>query len=181
LFNKIKEIQNVKNSNLAWVRENAGLSQQAAADLIQVTRRTFNRWETGAVAIPKIKWNLFLLKVNTPESAIPKVKEWDGTERDEVILLMGKEWPGSSLYSSDWPEHLYEGLYKTLLTSPFAGETGMTEEKIHSKVTDMMASHDVRLAIANGVKEGLYVVTPEGRINLTEKGRAFNAGEDLIG
>lgn len=41
--------------DVKWLRVNAGLTQQQAAASIGVTRETFNRWETGKIAIPVLK------------------------------------------------------------------------------------------------------------------------------
>lgn len=43
-------------------RENAGLTQSAAAAMLYVTRNTWQRWEYGATPIPLGYWELLLIK-----------------------------------------------------------------------------------------------------------------------
>lgn len=53
----------MKNQDLVWARESAGLSQAEAAGRIGVTRVTFARWEKGSTPIPPAKYNAFLAAV----------------------------------------------------------------------------------------------------------------------
>jgi len=61
----------VKNYDLIWAREFAGLTQAAAADKIGVDRRTFSRWETGAIAMPAVKWSKLLARLEIDRKSIP--------------------------------------------------------------------------------------------------------------
>lgn len=76
----------MKNQDLVWARESAGLSQAEAAGRIGVTRVTFARWESGTTPIPNAKYNAFLaavgvslaevsaaLKALPPRPAVPEV------------------------------------------------------------------------------------------------------------
>jgi DNA-binding XRE family transcriptional regulator len=56
----------MKNFDLIWAREWAGLTQAQAAETMGVHRVTFAQWETGARAIPTRKWQRFveLMKIN---------------------------------------------------------------------------------------------------------------------
>jgi len=45
--------------DLAGARQRAGLTQEAAAALIDSTRRTWQDWEAGKAAMPPGMWRLF--------------------------------------------------------------------------------------------------------------------------
>ncbi len=170
----------MKNDDLIWVRENAGLSQKQASDLLGVSRRTFIRWETGDTQIPNVKWNAFLIAVNTPESAIPKKKE---ENPDPVIELMGEDWPGSSLVLEEWPDDLY-GPFIVAIMRTFGKDNRIEEEKLRTLFVDMTSMHDVKLAVKSLVHEGCLRRSEDGkRLYITEKGREeyLDRGEDLIG
>lgn len=62
----------MKNFDLIWARERAGLTQQQAAELFGVDRKTIGRWETGAVKMPNRKWHAFLKLIEVAETQIPK-------------------------------------------------------------------------------------------------------------
>lgn len=61
----------MKNYDLQWAREWAGLTQAEAANKMGVHRVTFANWETGARPMPKRKWNLFLKTVAVNPQDIP--------------------------------------------------------------------------------------------------------------
>jgi DNA-binding XRE family transcriptional regulator len=63
---------NMKNYELIWAREWAGLTQAQAAEKMGVHRVTFTQWETGARAMPTRKWQLFLKCVAINPQDIPK-------------------------------------------------------------------------------------------------------------
>lgn len=164
----------MQNSDLVWVRENAGLSQQQAADLMGVERRTFSRWETGAVKMPPAKWNAFLVKVNTPASVIPKVKTLP--PEHPLAGIVPPDWPGLTSFSEDWTEEMYEPLIMHLVEK----NGPMTKDKLLAECMSLADLHDVHKAIDDGVRDGVYSLKA-GRISLTEKGRAWARGLDLIG
>jgi DNA-binding XRE family transcriptional regulator len=62
----------MKNYDLIWAREWAGLTQAQAAEKMGVHRVTFAHWETGARPIPTRKWRLFLKRVAVNPQDIPK-------------------------------------------------------------------------------------------------------------
>lgn len=170
----------MKNDDLVWVRENAGLSQKQASELLGVSRRTFIRWETGDTPIPNVKWNAFLIAVNTPESAIPKKKE---ENPDPVVELMGEEWPGSSLTLEEWADEMDTDFILAIVRA-FGKDNRIEEEKLRTLFVDMTARHDVKLAVKSLVHEGCLRRSEDGkRLYITEKGREeyLNHGEDLIG
>lgn len=47
---------------LSAAREQSGLTQQKAADLVHVDIRTWRRWEDGERAVNLAAWELFLLR-----------------------------------------------------------------------------------------------------------------------
>lgn len=69
-----------KNHALISARELAGLTQKEAGELLEVSTRTFSRWETNAVQIPNRKWNKFLRLVNLTAADIPKPQEHDAAK-----------------------------------------------------------------------------------------------------
>lgn len=71
LENAIQE-SHVKNFDLVWAREHAGLTQAKAAKLIGVSTRTFIRWETGATRIPERQFNAFLRAADIQREEIPR-------------------------------------------------------------------------------------------------------------
>lgn len=81
----------MKNYDLIWARERAGLTQEQAAAKIGAHRVTFARWETGAVAMPKRKWTAFLAAINVDQKEVPKRREYDakgypvGFKREEAL------------------------------------------------------------------------------------------------
>lgn len=167
----------MKNEDLVWVRENAGFSQKQAADLLGVSRRTFIRWEAGDTPIPKVKWNAFLIKVNTTENAIPKKKE---KNPDPVAELMGEDWPGVSLPSEDWPDDLYEPFVLEVLRT-FGGRP-VLQDILTEKMLTMQNKHDVALAVKSLIQDGFVRRDEKGDLSTTEKWEEYKRrGEDLIG
>lgn len=164
----------MENADLVWVRENSGLSQQQAAELMGVDRRTFSRWETGAVKMPTHKWNAFLAKVNTPAGAIPKIK----TLPDEHPLadVVPADWHGLSLFSDDWTEEMFEPLVLHVVKQ----NGPMEQEDIIAASLQLASAHDAHKAIADGIRDGLYF-RKGNRIGITPKGREWANGLDLIG
>ena len=67
----IKGYLHVKNYDLNWARTHAGLTQAEAAEKMGVDRKTFNRWETGVVNIPRVRWHKFLKILELAVSDIP--------------------------------------------------------------------------------------------------------------
>lgn len=53
----------MRNYDLIWARERAGLTQKAAADKMGVSKITFTRWELGDTNISNAKYNAFLAAV----------------------------------------------------------------------------------------------------------------------
>lgn len=168
----------MKNDDLIWVRENAGLSQKQASELLGVSRRSFIRWEAGDTPIPKVKWNAFLIKVNTSEEAIPKKKE---KNPDPVAELMGEDWPGVSLESEEWSDEMDTEFIVKLVRS--FGKGRVEEEKLHTLFADMLTKHDIKLAIKGLVREGFIRRSEDGsKVSLTEQGKDYlRRGHDLIG
>lgn len=62
----------MKNYDLLWAREHAGLTQAQLADQIGVSRGQFCKWETGKVAMPKRKWFALLKLLEVTEADVPK-------------------------------------------------------------------------------------------------------------
>jgi transcriptional regulator with XRE-family HTH domain len=62
----------MKNRELKWTREQSGLTQAAAADLMDVHRVTFAQWESGARPMPALKWQKFLKIAGVNPLAVPK-------------------------------------------------------------------------------------------------------------
>lgn len=81
----------MKNYDLIWAREHAGLTQEQAAAKICAHRVTFARWEIGAVAMPKRKWLAFLAAIDVDQKDVPKRREYDasgypvGFKREEAL------------------------------------------------------------------------------------------------
>ncbi len=67
----------MKNHDLIWARAWADLTQDQAAELMNVDRRTFGRWEAGTVAMPAKKWTRFLAKVKVEKKDIPMRRSYD--------------------------------------------------------------------------------------------------------
>lgn len=67
----------MKNYDLIWARDWAGLTQADAAEKMGVHRVTFAKWETGAQAIPARKWQLFLKRVAINPQDIPNRVAYD--------------------------------------------------------------------------------------------------------
>jgi transcriptional regulator with XRE-family HTH domain len=67
----------VRNHDLVWARESAGWTQEQAAKKMDVRRRTFSRWETGAVSMPNRKWQAFLKLAQVKEYEIPEQRKYD--------------------------------------------------------------------------------------------------------
>ena len=65
----------MKNYDLIWARDWAGLTQAEAAEKIGVHRDTFSRWEIGARKMPARKWQKFLKAVAVNTADIPKRPE----------------------------------------------------------------------------------------------------------
>lgn len=164
----------MENSDLTWVRENAGLSQQQAADLMGVDRRTFSRWETGAVRMPSHKWSAFLVKVNTPASAIPKIKKLP--KEHPLSNVVPPDWPGLALFSDDWTEDMFSPLLMYVMKQ----NGPMDQDDLIEASLKLATAHDAHKAIEDGIKEGIYFRKGE-RIGLTQKGREWATGLDLIG
>ncbi len=167
----------MKNDDLIWVRENAGLSQKQASELLGVSRRSFIRWETGDTPIPKVKWNAFLIKVNTSEEAIPKKKE---ENPDPVAELMGEDWPGVSLESEEWPDELYDSFIVAVMRT-FGGQP-VPQDTLKEKILIMQNKHDVNMAVENLVSRGFIRRGEKGGLSPTEKWQEYKRqGLDLIG
>jgi DNA-binding XRE family transcriptional regulator len=62
----------MKNYDLIWAREFAGINQQQLADLLGTTRFTVSRWETGARPLPKHKWAKVLEALKLTREQIPQ-------------------------------------------------------------------------------------------------------------
>lgn len=60
---KQAERRNPRPAQIRAVREKAGLSQTAAADLISSNMRTWQDWEAGVASMHPAFWELFRLKV----------------------------------------------------------------------------------------------------------------------
>lgn len=164
----------MENADLVWVRENAGLSQQQAAELMGVDRRTFSRWETGAVKMPTHKWSTFLVKVNTPASAIPKVKTLPAEH--PLTGVVPPDWPGLSLFSDDWTEDMFRPLIAYVVKQ----KGPLEKDDLISESLKLATLHDAHKAIEDGIREGLYFRKGD-RIGITQKGRDWARGLDLIG
>lgn len=67
----------MKNYDLIWAREWAGLTQAQAADQMGVHRVTFTNWETGRCPMPERKWKKFLKHVAVNPQDIPKRLKYD--------------------------------------------------------------------------------------------------------
>lgn len=67
----------MRNYDLEWARTHKGLSQKEASDLLGVTTRTFSRWETGAVEMPRRKWQRFLEITQIEQNELPKRLKYD--------------------------------------------------------------------------------------------------------
>lgn len=60
----------VSPADIAAAREAAGLTQEQAAVLVHVKRRTWQDWELGIATIPGAAWELFCIKTGlTPSPA----------------------------------------------------------------------------------------------------------------
>jgi transcriptional regulator with XRE-family HTH domain len=71
----IKGYLYVKNYDLNWARTFAGLTQAEAAEKMGVDRKTFNRWETGVVGMPPLRWAKFLKILELSAKDIPPAVE----------------------------------------------------------------------------------------------------------
>jgi len=56
------------NYDLKWRRITAGMTQAEAATEMSVARATYNRWETGAIPMPPVKWAKFCRLVGVAPS-----------------------------------------------------------------------------------------------------------------
>lgn len=54
-------------SNIKEKRLEAGLTQSQAAQVVYVHLRTWIRWETGSVPMPRGLWELFVLRTEKNE------------------------------------------------------------------------------------------------------------------
>lgn len=59
---------------ISAAREQSGLTQQKAADLVHVDIRTWRRWEDGERAVNLAAWELFLLRSHQHPSADLKTR-----------------------------------------------------------------------------------------------------------
>lgn len=86
----------------ADLRKQAGLSRIEAAELLNVTRRTIQNWETGGARIP---WMAFRLLRISRGFALPSV-HWDGwTIRDHQLFS-----PAGRAFDAVWlanVEHVF--------------------------------------------------------------------------
>ena len=72
--------------DVKWLRVNAGLTQQQAAASIGVTRETFNRWETGKIAIPALKLTRFQKVLASNAAFAPPIPDAPPTGPSKAML-----------------------------------------------------------------------------------------------
>ena len=60
------------NQDLKWAREHAGMTQTEAAELLRVTRVTYNRWEVSGSGFDRVKLNKFIKLAEIDREDMPK-------------------------------------------------------------------------------------------------------------
>ena len=165
-----------KNYELNWARVTAGLTQTEAAEKMGVDRKTFNRWETGAVEIPPARWAKFLKIVelsakDIPVEGVAVVPAYIDGERSTPYLPMCLQrtpqayWPPTE--AKQWAKSMNDDVDD--LKGAWLGRYG-DEDDHHDYLLEQRAVNV--LWAKNGWLEfkpdGSYTVTPEGRAHEAE-------------
>ncbi len=159
----------VKNYELIWARNHAGITQQQASEMMGVNRVTFARWEINAVQVPAYKMAKFLRLIDLKPSDIPAEMEppshIDG-ERSTPYLPMRLQ----HMAQSDWPaadtkrwEKCIEVDAKDLVTD-WLGYFG----DIESRHDEVLEDRGINLL---WVGKGWMTIDRHGKGTLTDEGK----------
>jgi transcriptional regulator with XRE-family HTH domain len=173
----------VKNYDLVWARERAGWTQDQAARKMDVRRRTFSRWETGAISMPNRKWQAFLRLAQIKEREIPQQRKYDergfpigfnkeSYDVDDCTDFMREE---AGLREIEGEEHAWRARerYRLLITHYYKGRRD-SDEKIRR---DMAEYDDMAYAYTRAMGDAIEHLTAQGVKEITEDERRTRAVE----
>ena len=120
---------------LKWVRITHCLTQKQIAEILGVRATTYNRWEVGAVHMPRIKWYKLLSFLGVNEVDIPAAKDAD-TDVTPHPIGRSRENGGTVEEDRAWRRSIRRNVRKLGYDSVEEAEEALRFEEVGDEVGD---------------------------------------------